>query len=256
MKRETAPVMLITGGSGSIGREIASQALAGGWSTIVQGRSPGKVRDLVASLQCRHDPDRVEGLEADITEPGAVEELVRKAAARFGRIDAVVDCLVTGPEQGKVVGPFAETTPEAYLPFAEQSLVYLERLAFSVLPYLKQTGGCLVAFASDAGVFPAPRQVLIGAARAGTIGLVKNLAAEVAADGVRVHCVSPGFVDGTVTAEKLALSGSDRLEKARRRAGLGLPTPEDIAPLVLFLCGDGARRMTGQVISVNGGLNV
>ena len=76
-----------------------------------------------------------------------------------------------------------------------------------------------------------------------------------AREGVRVHCVSPSFVDDTSTSRRLAQAGADRLDKARRRAGLGLPTPADIAPLVLFLCGDGARRITGQVISVNGGLN-
>jgi NAD(P)-dependent dehydrogenase (short-subunit alcohol dehydrogenase family) len=66
-----------------------------------------------------------------------------------------------------------------------------------------------------------------------------------------VHAVSPSFVEGTPAASRSA----ERLAKARARAGLGLPTPADIAPLALFLCGSGAARMTGQVISVNGGLN-
>jgi len=63
------------------------------------------------------------------------------------------------------------------------------------------------------------------------------------------------FVDDTDGARRLAEVNADRMASARRRAGLGLPTPEDIAPLVLFLCGGGARRITGQVISVNGGVN-
>ena len=91
--------------------------------------------------------------------------------------------------------------------------------------------------------------------RAATVGFVRNLALDVSRDGVRVHCVSPGFVEQTCTAEKLAATSSARLERARKRAGLGLPTPADIAPAVLFLCGDGARKMTGQILSINGGMN-
>jgi len=113
----------------------------------------------------------------------------------------------------------------------------------------------LVAFASDAGRFAAPRQTVVGASRGAIMAFVRNLAVEVARDGVRVHCVSPSFVDGTESAKRLAERNGERMAKARARAGLGLPTPEDIAPMVLFLCGDGARRITGQVISINGGLN-
>jgi 3-oxoacyl-[acyl-carrier protein] reductase len=123
------------------------------------------------------------------------------------------------------------------------------------LPWLAKAGGCLVAFVSDAGVFAAPRQSMIGAMRAGVIGFVRNLAVEVARDGVRVHAISPGFIDGTATAQRLEAASAERMARARARAGLGLPTPADIAPLVLFLCGPGAKRITGQVISVNGGIN-
>lgn len=255
MSNDTLKVMLITGGTGSIGSEIAAQALAGGWSVVIQGSRDSSVSECLESLRARYTDAHLSGVVANIKEGGAVETLVDRAGRCFGRMDAVVDCLVTGPESGGISGPFHGTDPGAYLDFAKLSIVYLEQLAFAALPWLKQSGGCLVAFASDAGIFPAPRQTLIGAARSATVGFVKNLALEIARDGVRVHCVSPSFVDETRIARRLEQSGSDRLEKARRRAGLGLPTPKDIAPLVLFLCGEGARRITGQVISVNGGLN-
>ena len=135
------------------------------------------------------------------------------------------------------------------------SVAHLERLAHAALPWLKQRGGTLIAFASDAGRFAAPRQALLGASRAAIIGFVRNLAVEVARDGVRVHCISPSFVVGSDSARRLSAQNSSRIERATARAGLGLPTPEDIAPTVLFLCGEGARKITGQVISINGGLN-
>lgn len=255
MKRHEKPVMLIAGGTGSIGSEVAAQAIAADWKVVVQGSSEGSVNTALGRLRAGFEADDIKGVVADIRSDNAIEELVEQSAACFGRIDAVVDCLVTGPESGGITGPFETTEPENYLPFVQYSIVYLQRLAFAALPWLKKSRGCLVAFASDAGVFAAPGQSLIGSARAATAGFVRNLALDVAREGVRVHCIAPGFVDQTRTADKLAQSGADRLEKARKRAGLGLPTPRDIAPLVLFLCGDGARRITGQVISINGGLN-
>lgn len=255
------PVMLIAGGTGSIGMEITRQALAEGWAVVVQGRSHDSVTASVRTLEssCDSDPgtghSRVCGVAGDIRDRDAIAALVARAADCYGRLDAVVDCLVTGPDEGVVVGAFEGTTPDVYAELAELSIVYLQRLAHASLPWLKQSRGSLIAFASDAGVFAARGQTLIGSMRAATVGFVRNLALDVSRDGVRVHCVSPGFVEQTCTAEKLAATSSARLERARKRAGLGLPTPADIAPAVLFLCGDGARKMTGQILSINGGMN-
>jgi NAD(P)-dependent dehydrogenase (short-subunit alcohol dehydrogenase family) len=141
------------------------------------------------------------------------------------------------------------------MPLLDLSAGHVQRLAHAALPWLARQGGTFIAFASDAGLFAAPRQSLIGASRAAIMGFVRNLGSEVARDGVRVHCISPSFVEGTRIALSLAATRPERMERARAKAGLGLPTPEDIAPLVLFLCGDGAKRITGQVISINGGLN-
>ena len=92
----------------------------------------------------------------------------------------------------------------------------------------------------------------IGAARAAVIGFVRNLAVEAARDHIRVHCISPSYVKGSDSAVKM---GSERMATAEKRAGLGLPSAEDIAPLTVFLCGPSAAKITGQVISINGGLN-
>jgi 3-oxoacyl-[acyl-carrier protein] reductase len=247
-------VMLVAGGTGSIGSVIAAQALDAGWRVAVHGSSDASVATTLKTLSGEARGDQVKGFPADINEPRAIERLVEKIGAWCGRLDAVIDCISTGPAK-RLAGAFADTEPDGYAAFMAMSVVNLQYLAHAALPYLKRNGGTLIAFASDAGRFAAPRQSLIGASRAGIMGFVRNLATEVARDGVRVHCISPSFVEDTATAQRLGHAGTDRLEKARRRAGLGLPTPADIAPLVLFLCGEGARRITGQVISVNGGLN-
>ncbi|EJU13101.1 putative oxidoreductase [Sphingomonas sp. LH128] len=240
-------VLLIAGGSGSIGSAIARLALDQGWKVALHGRSPEKLQDMVVDLS---DFGTIDGFAADIWEEDAAEVLVAEVAEQYGRIDAVIDCTATGP-QG-ITGLFPGTSPEVFGDFLKVSIGWIERLAHATYDMLAQQGGTLIAFVSDAGIYAAPRQTLIGAARAGTIGFIRNFAVEAARDGIRAHVISPSYVEGSESAMRM---GSERMAKAAQRAGLGLPTADDIAPLALFLCGDGARRMTGQVLSVNGGLN-
>jgi 3-oxoacyl-[acyl-carrier protein] reductase len=243
--------MLIAGGSGSIGSAIARLALAEGWSVALHGRSEDKVHALVAELaDLAGGGSEIDGFLADLREEDAAEVLVAEVAEQFGRIDAVIDCSATGP--AGIVGPFPDTDPAVYGDFLSLSAGWLQRLAHAAYQYLAEDGGTLIAFVSDAGVFAAPRQTLIGAARAASIGFIRNFAMEAARDGIRAHAISPSFVDGSESARRM---GSERMAKAARRAGLGLPTAQDIAPLALFLCSDGAAKITGQVVSVNGGLN-
>jgi NAD(P)-dependent dehydrogenase (short-subunit alcohol dehydrogenase family) len=241
-------VMLIAGGTGSIGREIARQAVQEGWHVALHGRTTERLESAAKIA----GPDQCTTFALDLTKEEA-HTLVERVGARLGRIDAVVDCVSGGPLG--IIGRFADTDPAAYAAFYDLSIAHLQRLTHASLPWLQKRGGTLIAFASDAGRFAAANQTMIGASRAAIMGFVRNLAVEVARDGVRAHCISPSFVADSDSFRRIAAKGSTRIEQAARKAGLGLPTAADIAPLVLFLCGDGARRITGQVISVNGGLN-
>ena len=97
-----------------------------------------------------------------------------------------------------------------------------------------------------------PHQTGTGPARAACIGFIRNLSREAARDKIRANVISVSYVEGSDIVHRL---GPKRMETARRRAGLGLPTAEDIAPTVVFLCSDKAAKVTGQVVSINGGLN-
>jgi len=240
-------VMLITGGSGSIGAAVAREAAGQGWAVIVQGRSADKVAALVTELQASV---AAAGIVCDMWDASAAASIMAEAKAKFGCIDAVVDCISTG--RGKITGYFPDTDPADYTSFYDLSAAWFQRLAHAAYPHLKVRGGTLIAFASDAGIFASRRQTIIGAARAAVMGFVRNLAVEAARDHIRVHCISPSYVKGSDSAAKM---GSDRMATADKRAGLGLPSAEDIAPITVFLCGPGAAKITGQVISVNGGLN-
>lgn len=239
--------MLIAGGSGSIGSAIARQALSHGWRVALHGRSLEKLDTLVTGMSYLGP---IEGFAADIWEEDAAEALVAEVAEQYGRIDAVIDCIATGPLG--ITGLFPETLPENFGDLLNVSVGWVERLAHASYDFLAQEGGTLIAFVSDAGIHAASRNTLIGAARAGTIGFIRNFAIDAGRDGIRAHAIAPSFVDGTESARRM---GPERLANAAKRAGLGLPTADDIAPLTLFLCGDGAAKITGQVISVNGGMN-
>ena len=237
--------MLIAGGTGSVGSALAREAARQGWVVAVHGRSADKLSSLA-------DEVGAHGIALDIHADDAAQRLVGETIAKFGRIDAVIDCTATGPSEGRITGLFKDTTPDSYTAFYGLSAAWFQRLAHAAYPHLAKQGGTLIAFISDAGRFAAPGQSIIGAARSATIGFVRNLAVESARDGIRAHCLSPSYVAESVSAQRM---GSERMAKAAQRAGLGLPSAEDIAPLAVFLCGDGARKITGQVISINGGLN-
>jgi NAD(P)-dependent dehydrogenase (short-subunit alcohol dehydrogenase family) len=241
------PVMLIAGGSGSIGQATAREALAQGWAVALQGKTPEKLAALEAELG---KLGTVECFEADVFAPDCSTTLVAEVAERFGRIDAVVDCVASGVPG--ITGLFQDTDPASFTPFYDVSTGWLLRLSHAAYPHLKERGGTIISFVADAGIFAAPHQTGTGPARAACIGFIRNLSREAARDNIRAHVVSVSYVEGS---DIVARIGPKRMETARRRAGLGLPTAQDIAPTVVFLCSDKAAKMTGQVISINGGLN-
>jgi len=247
------PVMLIAGGSGSIGSELATLAAAGGWQVALHGRTRHKV-ESIRDLILESIPAATLSVHtADFRISDEIELLVSDVGETHGRIDAVVDCSVTGPVG--ITGFFADTNPAVFAEFAEQSVVAFQRLVHASLPWLRTSRGSIAALVSDAAIFTAPRQSLIGAMRGATVAFVRNLAKELAQEGIRINAISPSFVEGTSIVERLETANQVRLNTARQKAGLGLPSRTDVAKLALFLSSNDAARITGQVISINGGLN-
>lgn len=245
-------VILVTGATGGIGSEIAALAALEGAVVGVHGSRPESVAQAIERLKVLAPQARLIAAPGDFTQPGAVEAVVAKVAEEGGRLDAVVHCAITGAPD--TTGVFARTDPQRYAELAGAVLGVFQALCFAALPHLARQGGAIVGFASDSGRFAAPRQSLLGGVFGGVMAFVRNLAVEAARDGVRVHCLSPSFVVDTPVFDAYVQRGG-RAEAAAKGAGLGLPSPKDIAPMALFLCGPGAAKITGQIISINGGLN-
>lgn len=247
------PVMLVAGGSGSIGSELAALAAAAGWRVALHGRALEKNESIRAVIRERVPHAIVSLHTADFRIADEIKLLVSGVGETHGCIDAIVDCSVTGP--AGIAGRFVDTNPVVFAEFAEQSVVAFQRLAHAALPWLRGSHGSITALVSDAAIFTAPRQSLIGAMRGATVAFVRNLAKELAQDGIRINAISPSFVEGTSIVARLETLSQERLSKARQKAGLGLPNRTDVAQLALFLSSAEAARITGQVISINGGLN-
>jgi NAD(P)-dependent dehydrogenase (short-subunit alcohol dehydrogenase family) len=248
-----APVMLIAGGSGSIGSELAVQAAAAGWRIALHGRTSGKNQRVRESILKCVPAATVSLHSADFRSVEEIGFLAADVGKTHGRIDSMIDCSVMAP--AGITGLFADTNPDAYSELAENSVVAFQRLTHACLPWMRTSRGSIVALVSDAAIFTAARQSMIGAMRGATVAFIRNVAKELAKDGIRINAVAPSFVEDTSIVERLETAGGERLAKARQHAGLGLPSRADVARLILFLSGADSARITGQIISINGGLN-
>ena len=118
-------------------------------------------------------------------------------------------------------------------------------------------GSAIINVASDAAKVPTPGESAIGAAMAGVAMFSRTLALEVKRQGIRVNVVTPSVVDGARLRARVSAGGfgAKLFEKATAAAHLGIATERDVAEMIGFLASDRAARVTGQVISINGGIS-
>ena len=234
---------LVTGGSGDIGGAICTALAAQGLHVIVHGNSAlAKARALVEEI---------------IAAGGSAEAIAFDVADADASRIAIEELLENGPIQVVVNNAgIHDDAPMAGMSQAQWSRVVDVSLNgfFNVtqpllLPMARTRWGRVICISSVAGVLGNRGQTNYAAAKAGLHGAVKSLAREMASRGITANAVAPGVIAGRLTDE---LFPADQL-KAMVPAGRA-GTPEDVAALVAFLCGDAAGYINGQVIGVNGGM--
>jgi 2-hydroxycyclohexanecarboxyl-CoA dehydrogenase len=245
---------VVTGGSGGIGVETAALlAEQGVRKIVINGRDSERGEQARAEILRRVPSTSVDFVAADVSRAQGADELFRSVASL---IDAPLAVLVNCGG-----GDFA---PELFQQIPADHLDEIIRHWLSsrmhccraALPLMSR-GSTIINVASDAAKVPTPGETAIGAAMAAVAMFSRTLALEVKRQGIRVNVVTPSIVDGARLRARISAGGfgGKLFEKASAAAHLGVATERDVAEVIAFLASDRAARVTGQVISVNGGIS-
>ena len=251
----SAHVALICGGTAPIGSNVALQlARAGAGSVIVTGRDEARGAATIAALSREIPTTSFKFVRADLREPTGTASVFAFVDEQCGDLDTYVHCIPPGAAGGAIGSADLDR-------FRSSMVVGLGALADmcrrAARAITRRGGGNILIFSSDAGRVASPGHSLVATIQSGVMALTRSLALELAPDQIRVNCISPTYVRDTPLFDRLmqAPGSAGAIEKAAKQAGLGLPTPADIAPLAAFLISPLASKITGQIISVNGGLS-
>jgi 2-hydroxycyclohexanecarboxyl-CoA dehydrogenase len=237
-------VALVTGAGRGIGAAIAGALADAGASVAVVDLDGETAASTAASL-----PTTCVGIRADITDSSAVRSAVETAVDALGPVDVLVNN--AGWDK---IEPFLandESDWDRIITINLKGPIIVTRAVLDGM--VDRNAGAIVNIASDAGRVGSSGEAVYSAAKGGIIAFTKTLAREMARHQIRVNCVCPGPTDTALLAtmdEKLR-AGLERAIPMRR---IGRPT--DIAPAVVFLASDAAGYITGQTLSVSGGLTM
>ena len=233
---------LVTGASGGIGASIARALHGAGASVVLSGTRVDALESLRGALG-----DRAFVAPADLSQPDAADALIKNAEQVAGSVDILVNNAGLTRDQ-----LLLRMKDEDWAKVLDLDLTAGFRLSRSALRgMMKKRWGRIVSITSVVGATGNPGQTNYAAAKAGTVGFSKALAAEVATRGITVNCVAPGFI-ATAMTEALTAEQKDRITASVPVGRMG--TPDEVAACVLFLASDEARYVTGHTLHVNGGM--
>ena len=246
-------VAIITGGGSGIGREIAIKFSKSGSKLIIVDRRDDFANETVRLIE--NIGNEAISIKTDVTDFSQVKEMVTTALITFGKIDILVNN--AGWDK---LGPFVETTAEFWDAIIDLNLkghIYCTRAVLDHM--MERKRGVIINMASDAGKIGFRGEVVYSAAKGGVIAFGKALAKEMGEHGIRINSVAPGPTETPMLQIGLEKNKYvfDEMMLLKKQTPLGrFGTPEEVADLVLFLASDESKFITGQVISINGGLTM
>ncbi|SNQ46816.1 3-oxoacyl-(acyl-carrier-protein) reductase [Frankia canadensis] len=244
-------VTAVTGSGRGIGHAIAAGLAAAGHDVAVLDIDGDAAAKVASGLVEQHGV-RAVGLAVDITDPAGVARAVEEVTAALGPIEVLVNN--AGVD---VIKPFVDSTEEEWARIVGVNLLGTIRVTRAVLDsMIERRWGRIINIASDAGRVGSSGEVVYSGTKGGVIAFSKALAREVARHGLTVNNVCPGPTDTALLDQLAALSQKlyDSMAKAVPMRRIG--TPDDIAPAIVYLASDGAGYVTGQTLSVSGGLTM
>jgi 3-oxoacyl-[acyl-carrier protein] reductase len=249
-------VALVAAGSRGLGRAVAEELAAEGASLILCARDAGTLAETTAAIADQTGA-HVLGVPADVTDAAQVKQLVALGIERFGRIDILVTN-AGGPPAGR----FDQLTQDQWEEATRLTLYSAVHLAREVLPGMRaRRWGRILNITSIAVKQPVENLLLSNSLRAAVTGFARTLANEVAAEGITVNNILPGYTRterledlARMMAEKQGISASEFSAKWEAEIPLGrLGEPREFAALAAFLVSERASYITGTSIPVDGG---
>jgi len=244
MGRLNDKIAIVNGAGAGIGKAIAGKLAAEGATVVVTDMDEASAKATAAAL-----PGAV-AIRVDVTDRQQVQALADQVRQQLGRIDVLVNN--AGWDKAS---PFTESDPADWDRAIAVNLYGVLHTCKAVLPVMAAQGsGAVVNLGSDAGRVGSSGEAVYSAAKGGVIAFTKSLAREMARHQVRLNCVCPGPTDTALFASFAGPKLREALTRAIPFRRLGQPA--DIANVVAFLASDEASFVTGQTISVSGGLTM
>ena len=242
----TGKVALVTGAGRGIGKEIALTLAQNGATVIVNYNGSKESAEAVVN-EITANGGSAEAVQCNVSDFTASEEFVKEILAKYKKVDILVNN--AGVTKDNLIMRMSEADYDAVLDInLKGAFNMIRHLSRS---FIKQKSGKIINISSVSGVMGNAGQANYSASKAGLIGLTKSVARELASRGICVNAVAPGFIDTDMTKAlsddaKAGLNGMIPMGK--------MGNTKDVANLVLFLAGNNSDYITGQVISVDGGM--
>ena len=246
---------LVLASSSGLGFASAQALAAEGATVAVCSREQARANEAADKIKAATDAE-VFAYEVDVSNAESLASLFKKATAGLGGLDILI-CNAGGPPPGGFSALDEDKWDFAY----QLTLQSVVRSVRHALPHLKENGGSILVIGSSSMKQPIPNLLLSNVFRPAIQGLCKTLAGELAPDGIRVNCISPGRIEterinqlDEANAKKQNLS----LEEVRQRSLANIPMgrlgdPEEFGKVAAFLCSEAASYMTGSTLYVDGG---
>jgi 2-hydroxycyclohexanecarboxyl-CoA dehydrogenase len=245
---------IVTGGAQGIGRAIV-HAFAQAGSTVVIADINDAAAKETAKTTSQATGQEVVAVETDVANLTSVQAMAERVKGRFGRIDVLVNN--AGWDKFSL---FLDTTPALWDKLIAINYYGVLNTCYAVLPYMvAEKSGAIVNIASDAGRGGSMGEAVYAGCKGAIIAFSKTIAREHGRDNIRVNVVAPGITNTAILQSFYETEmGGKVIDAIARSIPLGRRPgePEEIAPAVLFLASSEARYITGQVLSVSGGLTM